>query len=215
MRKRAAFLIGTGCILLSASVSLAVNNQLESAKAAKSAETLAEAYLSRSTVFEAPVTDTAANAAQTEAPDVSETRSAAEHSPAKRPVVIDGQEFIGLLSIPCLGVNLPVNNDISYPLLRATPCRYYGSAETDSLIIAAHNYNSHFGGIGTLKPGDKVNFTDSSGITQAFSVSEVLSLTNDAVDEMLEPGDWDLTLFTCNYSGTERITVRCVKGERI
>ncbi|MDR1559459.1 MAG: sortase [Clostridiales bacterium] len=213
MKKRAAFLIGIGCALLAASASLAVNNQFESVKAAKSAEVLAEAFVSRTTaVFETSVTDTA-DEPVLEAIADNETLGASEQAPAKKLVVIDGQEFIGLLSIPSLGVSLPVNNDISYPLLKTAPCRYSGDA--DSLIIAAHNYNSHFGRIGGLNPGDRVNFTRADGQTEAYTVTAVLTMPGDAVDEMLNPEGWDLTLFTCTYSGTERITVRCVKEDRV
>jgi len=204
MKKRAVFLIGTGCLLLTAALSLIINNQLESAKAARSAEILAEAFLSQTTGFEQPVIENASEPAQTnDIRGVGVTR-------ANQPLVIDGQEYIGLLSIPSLGVNLPVNNNISYPLLRATPCRYYGSAEADSLIIAAHNYSGHFGRIDTLKSGDRVCLSDAGGMTKKYAVSQVLTLSGDAVDEMLNPDGWDLTLFTCTYSGTDRIAVRCV-----
>ena len=39
---------------------------------------------------------------------------------------------------------------------------------------------------------------------------QVETLAPTAVDEMTG-GDWDLTLFTCTYSGQARVTVRCVK----
>jgi len=204
MKKRAVFLIGTGCLLLTAALSLIVNNQLESAKAARSAEILAEAYLSQTTGFEQPAIESASELVQLN------VICGAGDARANQPLVIDGQEYIGLLSIPSLGVNLPVNNNISYPLLKATPCRYYGSAEADSLIIAAHNYSGHFGRIDTLKPGDRVCLSDAGGMTEKYAVSQILTLSGDAVDEMLDPDGWDLTLFTCTYSGTNRIAVRCV-----
>ena len=204
MKKRAVFLIGTGCLLLTAALSLIVNNQLESAKAARSAEILAEAFLTQATGFEKPVIESASE------PALVNVICRAGDARANRPLVIDGQEYIGLLSIPSLGVNLPVNNDISYPLLKATPCRYYGSAEAGSLIIAAHNYSGHFGRIDTLKPGDRVCLSDAGGMTEKYAVSQILTLSGDAVDEMLDPDGWDLTLFTCTYSGTDRIAVRCV-----
>ena len=212
MKKRAASLIVTGCILLSASLVLAVDNQMQSAHAAKSVEELTNAFISGSAANitswdpNMPVQEPVLSD-PTGGSDGDETRGA-----SKKPIVIDGQEYIGLLSIPSLGLKLPVNNDISYPLMRATPCRYYGDEETGSLIIAAHNYNGNFGKIGTLEHGAAVDLTDANGKTSHYSVSEIETLPGNAVDEMIEPGNWDLTLFTCNYSGTERITVRCVKG---
>jgi len=211
MKKRAAFLICTGVLLLAASVSLVVNNQLESAKAAKSAEELAQAFLSRSIVYEAPLTEQMSGLA----PGEGGSGVTLEQTPAKKFTIIDGQEYIGMLSIPSLSVNLPVNNDISYLLLKATPCRYYGSVDEGSLIIAAHNYDSHFGKIGSLKYGDKVNLSDANGFSDTYSVSEVQILPGSAIEGMLNPEGWDLTLFTCNYSGTERVTVRCVKEDRL
>ena len=38
-------------------------------------------------------------------------------------------------------------SDWSYPQLRVALCRYTGSVYDDSLIIMAHNYDWHFGGI--------------------------------------------------------------------
>jgi len=212
MKKRAAFLIGTGCVLLTASLSLFASNQVQSVQAAKSVDALTNSFQSdlHSVSVEESGTDVAGIQVQSDNPGSFSALAITNQTTAKS-VVIDGQEYIGLLSIPSLGLNLPVNKDISYPLMRATPCRYYGDAETDSLIIAAHNYNSHFGRIGTLNPGDKVTFTDANGKTETYAVSAVQTLPGNAVDEMIKHGDWDLTLFTCNYSGAQRITVRCVK----
>jgi len=211
MKKRAKILIGAGCVLLSASLALAVNNQVETVQAAKSAQSVAQAFLSNKSVLEARVIEVSAN-------DDNSLHETGAETPAPapaEPVVIDGQKYIGLLSIPTLGLNLPVNNDLTLAQLRKTPCRYYGEESADNLIIAAHNYNTHFGKIGALKPGDSVNLTDAGGVTQAYAVSEILTLPGNAADEMKRPGDWDLTLFTCNYAGTERVTVRCIKGDRV
>jgi len=57
---------------------------------------------------------------------------------------IDGNNYIGVIDIPCLGLSLPIISDWSYPNLKIAPCRYKGSAYQDNLIIAGHNYQSHF-----------------------------------------------------------------------
>ena len=57
-------------------------------------------------------------------------------------------------------------------------------------------------------PGDPVYFTDMDGVTTAYEVAEVDTLSATAVEEMTGSG-FDLTLFTCNYSGQARVTVRC------
>ena len=121
---------------------------------------------------------------------------------------VDGYEYIGYLSIPALGLELPVMSSWSYPQLRIAPCRYYGSVGTEDLVIAAHNYSRHFGNIKTLAPGDEVYFTEMDGTVTAYEVAETDTLNPTAVEEMTD-GGWALTLFTCTYGGQSRVTVRC------
>lgn len=121
---------------------------------------------------------------------------------------IDGEWYIGLLSIPSLQIELPIFNHYVYDQLRYTPCRYAGSYLTDNMIVAAHNYNTHFGRIRQLDSGDLVDFTDMEGNVYHYQVIQTEILPDTATAEM-EAGDWDLTLFTCTLSGAERVTVRC------
>lgn len=127
------------------------------------------------------------------------------------PVVnIDGYDYIGYVSLPTLGLYLPVMAEWDYPRLKIAPCRYTGSTETNDLVIAAHNYSRHFGTIKTLQTGDDVTFTDMSGVTSHYKVVEVDVLNPAAVEEMTS-GEFDLTLFTCTYGGQSRVTVRCMR----
>ena len=123
-------------------------------------------------------------------------------------VEIDGYEYIGVLSIPALGLELPVMSGWSYPALRVAPCRYLGSAYSGGFVIMAHNYARHFGAIGTLAPGESVSFTDTDGNVFEYAVAETQILQPAAVDKM-SSGGWDLTLFTCTPGGRTRVTVRC------
>ena len=122
---------------------------------------------------------------------------------------IDGEGYIGILQIPDLALELPIIGEWSYPRLRTAPCRYVGSAYTHDLIIAAHNYASHFGGLASLALGSEVIFTDMDGNRFIYAVSGTEQLPGTAIEEM-ESGDWDLTLFTCTIGGAARVTVRCV-----
>lgn len=126
-------------------------------------------------------------------------------------IELDGNRYIGLLEIPVLNISLPIIKEWSYPNLKIAPCRYEGSAYTGDLIIAAHNYNSHFGGLKTLKPGDEVKFWDVDGNLFAYEVASTEVLGGTAVEDMLS-GEWDLTLFTCTYGGRTRVTVRLVQN---
>lgn len=117
--------------------------------------------------------------------------------------------YMGILYIPKLGLELPVMSDWSYPNLRIAPCRYTGTVGDGNLIIAAHNYNCHFGHISELIPGDEIIFVDGSGIQYTYNVmdSEMIGGQNGAAMEA-NSEYWDLTLFTCTYSGASRVTIR-------
>ena len=125
-------------------------------------------------------------------------------------VEVDGKRYIGVLELPSLGLELPVMESWSYPNLRVAPCRYGGSAYQDDLIIAAHNYASHFGRLKELKIGDEARFTDTEGNLFRYAVAELETLGKYDVEEMAA-GDWDLTLFTCTYGGQSRVTARCLR----
>ncbi len=123
-------------------------------------------------------------------------------------VEYDGQDYLGVVEIPSLGLRLPVISRWSYPRLKIAPCRYSGSAYENDLIIMAHNYQSHFGKLEELRPGDEVYFTDMDGNVFCYEVMELETLAGNAVAEM-SAGAWDLTLFTCTLGGMTRVTVRC------
>ena len=124
------------------------------------------------------------------------------------PVSFDGNDYIGRVDVPSLGLSLPVISEWSYPRLKIAPCRYTGSAYLDNLIIAAHNYSSHFGNLNRLNTGDTVTFTDVDGNQFTYAVSLIEDLPGTAIEEM-QAGEWDLTLFTCTLGGRSRVTVRC------
>ena len=121
---------------------------------------------------------------------------------------VDGFPYVGYVSLPTLGLELPVMDSWSYYRLRIAPCRYTGSVESGDLVIAAHNYTTHFGRLKYLSEGDPVFFTDMEGEQTAYEVSLVDTLSPYAVEEMTGSG-YALTLFTCTYSGQGRVTVRC------
>ena len=144
---------------------------------------------------------------------VEKTETAAASTPeemtAELPsVFVDGYDYVGVLTIPALDLRLPVMQDWSYPKLKIAPCRQYGSSRTNDLVIAAHNYESHFGKIGTLAVGDEVRFTDMDGIDNYYSVQKVEVHDPTDVDAVKNSG-YDLVLYTCTYGGKTRIVVFC------
>ena len=126
--------------------------------------------------------------------------------PAVMPTVeIDGYEYIGYLSVPDLGLELPIMADWDYARLTIAPCRHFGSAYTDDLVIAAHNYKSHFGYLSKLEIGAKVYFTDANGNVIGYVLKEEPKvLGRDAVEEVQNSG-FDLVLYTCTPSGKARV----------
>lgn len=126
---------------------------------------------------------------------------------------IDGYNYIAILIIPALSLELPVMEEWDYDRLRVSPCRYAGSVYTDDLVIAAHNYTSHFGELYSLSLGDEVNLTDMDGNSFIYHVAEITILQPHEVEEMTS-SEWDLTLFTCTLGGRTRVTVHCERDER-
>ena len=129
---------------------------------------------------------------------------------------IDGWDYIGDLSIPSIGLALPVMSEWSYPGLKIAPGRYAGSVFTDDLVICGHNYARHFSPVKRLAVGTTVQFVDMDGREWDYTVSKVEVLQPTQIEEMVgktSDDDWDLTLFTCTTGGSARCAVRCTRVE--
>ena len=132
-----------------------------------------------------------------------------EKIPAEMATVkVDGYDCIGILSVPVLDLELPVLTDWSYAKLKKAPCHYYGTYYEKDFVIAAHNYQSHFGKLSELQPKDLILFTDVSGTVYCYEVVLLETLPGNATEEMIASG-FDLSLYTCTPGGASRVTVRC------
>lgn len=188
MSKRGKICTGIGWLLLAAALFLAVYNLWSDVKAGKTADAVLEQLM----------------------PEIEEEESYIPNSEMDMPEKeIDGQKYIGVLQIPALSLELPIISEWSYPNLKIAPCRYTGSAYQNNLVIAAHNYSSHFGRLKNLSPGDEVTFTDVDGNVFRYEVAELETLSPFSIEEMTD-SDWDLTLFTCTVGGQSRVTLRCM-----
>ena len=127
-------------------------------------------------------------------------------------VTVDGRKYIGTLELPTLGLEFPIISRWSYDALLEAPCRYTGSVYSGDMVLAAHNYNSHFGRLKNLHEGDKVIFTDVDGNVFTYAVAVKETLLPTAVEEMTA-GEFPLTLFTCTLGGSYRVTIRCEQVE--
>ena len=119
-----------------------------------------------------------------------------------------GHDYIGEIVIESQGLKLPVISDLTYGNLKTAPCRYVGSVYDCNFIIGAHNYDSHFGRLKNLNPGDAISFVDMDGNEFKYNVSAIETVPGSDKDR-LAAGDWDMTLFTCAYGGRNRVVIRC------
>ena len=183
---------------------LLVHNELESSQAGRQARQ----QLTR--VQEAVL-------AQEAAPADSEhvnpyDQAAVEESREMTVKEVGGYDCIGFLSIPKLELELPVMAQWSYPRLRIAPCRHMGSTKSDDLVIAAHNYSTHFGHLWDLEAGDLVQFVDMDGLANTYAVCSVGIIPPDGVEQVQDPA-LDLVLYTCTYGGKRRVMVGCQRAE--
>ena len=205
MAKRNKIFTGIGLLLLAAALFLTAFNIVSDARAGKTAYTVLDQL-----------------APETENPEISQPTPTPKETVIPDYILnpemampeeeVDGQKYIGVLRIPTLSLELPVISEWSYPSLQIAPCRYAGSAYLNNMVIAAHNYYSHFGYLKDLSQGDEVTFTDIDGNVFKYKVVEIETLSPFATEEMTS-GDWALTLFTCTVGGQSRVTVRCELAE--
>lgn len=183
--------MAVGTLLVLAALALFLYNQWENQRAGASADAVMPQLVEQIDAYQTP-------------------ESAQDLIPPDemKAVMIDGYAYVGYLSIPSLGLELPVMSDWDYDRLKLAPCRYSGAPATNNLVIAGHNYVRHFGPLDRLNPGDVVDFTDMEGQTYHYTVTVVDVLAPTAVEEMTS-GAYDLSLFTCTYDGQTRLTVRC------
>ena len=200
---------GAGLILVTAAVLLLVYNLWDGHRARESEEAILAEYLQE-------------NKKASESPDASDKEDEQNIPDYILNPDMDMPEYtlkslgdvacIGILEIPALNLELPVISSWSYSSLRLAPCRYSGSAYKGNLVIAAHNYQSHFGGLRTLPEGSEVFFTDAVGNRFSYYVAVTEALTPWSVDDMTS-GEWPLTLLTCTLDSQNRVTVRCEYSE--
>lgn len=127
-------------------------------------------------------------------------------------VLVDDLYYVGIIQIPELDIALPIlDGEWTYDKLQKAPCRYSGSIYKNNMVIAGHNIWSHFSPIKSLEIGSKIRFIDAKGNVFDYTVGWTEILQPTEAEKLKDNKDWDLTLFTCTYTGAERYTVRCIK----
>lgn len=194
--------INAGLLLIAAALFLSAYNERESHEARDSARQVI-AQLCDALPTEAGDDEAEPTTLPESLPDVQ------REMPVK---TINGRDYIGVLSIPSLELELPVISQWDYAALKVAPCRYSGSLYQNNLIICAHNFATHFGKLKNLRVGDIAIFTDMEENAVTFQMVERETLEPTDLEGM-EAGDWDMTLYTCTVGGQSRVTVRFVREE--
>lgn len=206
------FFTGAGLILVATAVLLLMYNLWDSRRAEESQEEILAEYLSENKKASELPSDPDGEAADShDIPDY--LLNPDMEMPEFTLSSLGDISCIGILEIPALDLQLPVISEWSYPALRLAPCRYTGSAYKGDLVIAAHNYQSHFGRLKTLSTGSEVIFTDAVGNRFVYQVAVIEALTPWSVEDMTS-GEWPLSLFTCTLDSQNRVTVRCEYSEQ-
>lgn len=202
-KKAGIVFVAMGAVLILSALLLFLHNDAENVQVGQQAEAMLQDVQS---VISQRNEDSEDNPKpKPEHPVPTEGLEETEPRPTELPIVmIQGYEYIGYLTIPDLEIELPIMADWDYNRLQIAPCRQFGSPLTDDLVIAAHNYPSHFGHLSSLKPGDEVIFTDMDGYENHYELVRVETLQPTAVDEVQNSGH-DLVLYTCTYGGASRI----------
>lgn len=206
------FFTEAGLILVASAVLLLMYNLWDSRRAEESQEEILAEYLSENKKASEVPSDPDGEAADSQ--DIPDYMLDPDMEMPEFTLSSLGDiSCIGILEIPALDLQLPVISEWSYPALRLAPCRYTGSAYKGDLVIAAHNYQSHFGRLKTLSTGSEVIFTDAVGNRFVYQVAVIEALTPWSVEDMTS-GEWPLSLFTCTLDSQNRVTVRCEYSEQ-
>ena len=117
---------------------------------------------------------------------------------------------LGVLSIPVLDLELPVLDSCTDELLELSVCRYAGSPPTETdgasgFVLAGHSFDSQFGRLPRLRPGDEILFRTLSGQETRYEVEECAEISADPAG--LDAETRPLTLFTCTFDGSARFLI--------
>ena len=185
-KKSGVILISLGAVLILAALLLFLHNRSEDRRAGQEAESLLEDARS-------------AMAADTDPEPQEELAEEITY------------DYAGVIAIPDLSLELPVIDQWSYARLKVAPCRQSGAAADGDLVIAAHNYKSHFGYLDRLEPGASVIFTDMEGTVYRYAVEGIRQLAPEDAEDVSSvfSSEYPLVLYTCTPGGKARVAVFC------
>lgn len=126
----------------------------------------------------------------------------------KNVIEIDGYYYVGEIEIPSISLKLPIMEEYKYENLEIAPCVFAGQPGQPGFVIAGHNYRRHFQPVKELPDGTRILFHAADGREFVYEVSTLETIGPEEVEKMISD-EWDMTLFTCTYTGKQRAALRC------
>lgn len=131
------------------------------------------------------------------------------YSDTAMPVLqIGGEDFGALLEVPLFGVVLPVGSSWEDGHISQYPCRFWGSAYDNTLIVGGSGRKGQLDFCGKLSLGDKLRITDMTGTQFSYEVVRIDRAKHADMDT-LQKNICDLTLFARDSTSLDYIVVRC------
>ena len=121
---------------------------------------------------------------------------------------INGADYVALIEIPSLNIELPVADAWNSKKLYKAPARFYGSCYDNSLVIGGEDNAKQFSFCDKIDDGTIITVTDMTGTQFSYTVSRV-DRSQSAESNWLISSDYDLTLFCRDTYSMEYIAVRC------
>lgn len=121
------------------------------------------------------------------------------------------------LSIPKISLNYPVLSKCSNKLLEHNLNKFWGCEpnEVGNYVIAGHNYNNktYFGKLSELAIGDLIYLTDVKDRTLTYQIYDMYYVNPTDVEctSQLTDGKKEVTLITCNATGSQRLVVKATQ----
>ena len=185
--KRKAVLI-LGCVLFAAGVAAAVFSYITAGQNGAKARATATELLSRM-------------------PQMTQGLPHTRQNSAMAALELDGTDYVAVLEVPAFDAVLPVAKDWNSGALRRQPCRYYGTAWENSLVIGGSDGNGQLDFITRIDVGTQVLVTDMTGARFAYRVRTVERARKADADTLVS--EEGLTLFARNSYGLEYVILRC------
>lgn len=121
---------------------------------------------------------------------------------------IEDADYVAMLEVPSFAIALPVADRWDRNALFSSPCRFYGSAYDNTLIIGGADDPRQFGFCDEIEHGAQIIVTDMTGAQFTYTVSKI-DRAKHAETQWLMDSDCALTLFCHNVYSMEYIAVRC------